>query len=200
MESALSQIRKGMARKKLNKNFSVRTIAYTGVLAALVFAGSTLRIMIPLSDGTAAIHLGNLPCLLSGLVLGPWFGGLAAGIGSFIYDLGNPVYAPEAWITFISKFALAMVCGLIANPKNGSPDFRRRVVAVLLGSMTYTALYILKSYLKGIYVSGLTPEASLIALLPKFTASVTNAAGACVTAVPVSIAVEKAVRLERRQK
>ena len=176
----------------------MRTIAYTGVLAALVFAGSTLRIMIPLSDGSTAIHLGNLPCLLSGLVLGPWFGGLAAGIGSFIYDLGNPLYAPEAWITFISKFALAMVCGLISAPQKGSPDFRRRVIAVVLGSMTYTALYLLKSYLKGIYVSGLTAEAAMIALLPKFTASVTNAAGACVTAVPVSIAVEKAVKFDKK--
>jgi len=183
----------------LNKNISVRTIAYTGVLAALVYAGSTLRIMLPAFDGTTAIHLGNLPCLLAGLMLGPWWGGLAAGLGSFIYDLGHPVYAPEAWITFISKFALAWVCGQVAQGAKGSLDFRRRVIAVVLGSMTYTILYLLKSYLKGILVFDLQPEAALISLLPKFTASVTNAAGACVSAVPVSIAVEKAVRLERKQ-
>ena len=44
---------------------------------------------------------------LCGLLLGPVRGGLAAGIGSMIFDLMTPEYAPEAWITFLRFFLMA---------------------------------------------------------------------------------------------
>ena len=31
--------------------------------------------------GTTSFHLGNIMCALSGILLGPWLGGLAAGLG-----------------------------------------------------------------------------------------------------------------------
>ena len=49
--------------------------------------------MIPISTGidNTRIHLGNVLCLLSGLL---WrlAGRMAAGLGSAIFDLTNPLY------------------------------------------------------------------------------------------------------------
>ena len=44
--------------------------------------------------GRTSFTLANIMCCLSGLLLGP-VGGFASGLGSAIYDLTNPAYAPE---------------------------------------------------------------------------------------------------------
>ena len=86
----------------MNTHLSTKRIVLTGLLAALVVAGSAIRITVPVEiTGTTSIHLGNILCALSGILLGPWLGGAAAGIGSALYDLTNPLYVSEAWITFL---------------------------------------------------------------------------------------------------
>ena len=62
---------------------STRRIVLAALMAALTVAGSALRITLPVSImGTTAFHLGNIFCALSGILLGPGLGGLAAGLGS----------------------------------------------------------------------------------------------------------------------
>lgn len=58
------------------------------------------------------IHLGDGFVLLSGALLGPYVGGLAAGIGSMLADIfaGYAAYAPA---TFIIKALAALTCGFI---------------------------------------------------------------------------------------
>ena len=69
----------------MKQTISTRRIAMAGVLAALTCAGSAIRITVPVElAGTSSIHLGNILCALSGILLGPWLGGLAAGLGSFL--------------------------------------------------------------------------------------------------------------------
>ena len=65
-------------------------LCMAAVMAALVALGSKLEIQIPSILGTSRFHLGNVMCALSGLLLGPWWGGLAAGMGSAIFDLFDP--------------------------------------------------------------------------------------------------------------
>lgn len=68
-------------------------LCVAAMMAALVFAGNYMRIKIPVSlGGTTAFTLANILCALSGLLLGPWWGGLAAGMGSAIYDMLDPEY------------------------------------------------------------------------------------------------------------
>lgn len=63
------------------------------LMTAIVFAGNYLRITMPVAvGGVTAFTLANILCALSGLLLGPWWGFLAAGLGSFLYDLTNPNY------------------------------------------------------------------------------------------------------------
>jgi uncharacterized membrane protein len=65
-----------------------------------------LPIKIPFGNG-GYIHPGDAFVLLSGIILGPVYGGFAAGIGSMIADLLSP-YAFYAPATLIIKFLAAM--------------------------------------------------------------------------------------------
>ena len=58
-------------------------IVFTGVMAAIICVITIFRI--PL--GQSKVHFANSMCLLSGLLLGPVWGGAAAGLGSAIYDI-----------------------------------------------------------------------------------------------------------------
>ena len=72
-------------------------ICAIGIFGALVFVASMISVPIPVAIGDISrIHLGNIFCLLSGLVLGPVSGGLSAGIGSALYDITNPAYIASA--------------------------------------------------------------------------------------------------------
>ena len=98
------------------KKNKVREFAFIGVMAALVFVTTNfLSIKIPVGAGQTQIHMGNVMCILSGLLFGPVAGGLASGIGSMFVDLLNPAWAPEFWITFIMKFVMGFVAGLISH-------------------------------------------------------------------------------------
>ena len=65
-----------MERKKLYR------IVFVGVLAAMVYVVTLFRF--PLLG--SKVHFANAVCLLAGMLLGPVFGGVAAGLGSAIYD------------------------------------------------------------------------------------------------------------------
>lgn len=166
-----------------------------GVLAALVFAASGLRIVIPVGDGNTALHLGNVLCLLSGLLLGPVPGGLAAGIGSAIYDLTNPLYVASAPFTLAFKFLLAAVAGWVAY--SGSRRGRSLgwdLVGSAAGSVTYTLLYVGKSFLSNLWFKGMPFQAAALAALPKLAASAVNGMIAVAAAAPLALAINAALR------
>lgn len=82
------------------------------VLAALFAAFAcvaTMSIRIPTPGTGGYIHPGDAVVILSGVILGPYWGLLAAGIGSALADLlgGYFFYVP---ITFVIKGAVC-VCG-----------------------------------------------------------------------------------------
>ena len=112
-----------MQHKKL---FTTKRLVLAAMLAALTTVGSYARIVVPIDigNGTTAFHLGNIMCALSGILLGPWLGGLAAGLGSAIFDMLNPLYISEAWITFLFKFAYGLAAGLVVDLSYGFIDPR----------------------------------------------------------------------------
>lgn len=111
-------------------------VTLTAVFAALVFVSSMISVPIPVAIGDVTrIHLGNIFCLLSGLVLGPVGGGLAAGLGSALYDMTNPAYIASAPFTFAFKFMLAAVCGWIAWAKGSrAENHGQNILAAIAGS------------------------------------------------------------------
>lgn len=183
-------------------SISTKKIVLTALLAALTVAGSALRITMPLSiAGTTSFHLGNILCALSGILLGPWFGGLAAGMGSAIYDMMNPLYISECWITFITKGLYGLVVGLIAwsSRKAWQADSKRSYaklyIATVSGALTYAVLYLSKGFFyDGLLLSGLTAKAAMINVVAKLPATGFNAAVAIICAPLLAIAISTALK------
>ena len=179
----------------MNQKISTKRIAMAGLLAALTVVGSGLRITIPVSiGGNTAFHLGNIMCALSGILLGPWLGGAAAGIGSAIYDMTNPAYIDEAWLTFLMKGAYAVATGVVISIGKKDFGYIKAILATLAGAATYAVLYLAKSFLKTMIVSGVTAEAALVAVTLKLPATFFNAGVALVFAPILAIAIRKALK------
>jgi uncharacterized membrane protein len=182
----------------MKKVFTTKKIVMAALLAALTVAGSAIRIKVPLDiTGFSAFHLGNILCALSGILLGPWLGGLAAGLGSAIYDMFDPVYISECWLTFLMKGAYAVAVGFIAHSGNKTWDnsYWKALTGTILGALTYAGLYLAKSYFySGRLISGLTHEAALLNLIGKIPATIFNALIAIICAPILATAISKALK------
>ena len=176
-----------------NQKISTKRIAMAGLLAALTAVGSALRITIPVTiGGTSAFHLGNIFCALSGILLGPGLGGLAAGLGSAIYDMTNPAYISEAWLTFLLKGAYALAAGLVWKRMTTKP-YLRDLLATCAGAVTYAIVYLFKTFLYAMIVNGVTATAAFIAAGSKIPATIFNMAVAIIIAPVLSQAIRKAL-------
>lgn len=99
------------------KSTNLQKIVLTGLFAALsyvVFTFLQIKITLPGGDATS-IHLGNAICVIGALLLGGIYGGLGGAIGMTIGDLLDPVYIIYAPKTFILKFCIGLITGLIAH-------------------------------------------------------------------------------------
>ena len=159
------------------KKFTTKDIALIGVLSAMVFAATYLHIDITTALGKTMLHLGNVVCLLGGLLFGPLTGGLSAGIGSALYDFMDPAYAPEAWITFINKFLMGFVAGLVCRiGKNKSPKIQKMftVIGGNCGEVTYVILYVTKTIVIQYFINSGVWETVFVVAVQKGTVSLVN--------------------------
>lgn len=99
------------------KNEKLLKVVFTGIFAALSYVVFTfLQIKVPLPGGDAtSIHLGNAVCVLGALLLGGVYGGLGGAIGMTIGDLFDPVYVVYAPKTFLLKFCIGLITGVVAH-------------------------------------------------------------------------------------
>lgn len=180
----------------MEKKIPLKQIAMIGVMAAAVYVASAfLQIPIPTAIDNTRLHMGNVMCLLSGLLLGPIQGGLAAGIGSMFFDLTNPAYITSAPFTFVFKFLMAWICGMFAfRKKSELSSHKRYIIGSVLGAFAYVLLYLSKSYIEHRFVLGLPLEAVMITLTQKAVVSSVNAVVSVVVAVPLGIALRPAIR------
>lgn len=182
----------------MHKHFTTKRIVIAALMAALTVVGSGLRIKLPVSVmGTTAFHLGNIFCALSGILLGPGLGGLAAGMGSMIYDMMDPIYIEECLITFAMKGAYGFVTGSIVWLGKNRESYPKLVLGTVAGALTYAALYLAKNFIKAVVVQGLVPVAAGIALLDKVPATIFNALVAIICAPLLATALQKALKRNR---
>lgn len=169
---------------RLKKYFTVRNIALTGILAAIIFVLTKfISIPIPSPLGKTALSVGNAMCILSALLFGPITGGLAAGIGNALVDLSDPAWAPEFWITFINKFLMAYVAGIVMHKLKPGAKEVRVWLAGLLGSLTYCLLYVTKNILSGVLIKSFTWDVAILETLTvKLPVTLVNAIIAMVCA------------------
>ena len=190
-----------------NTDKKTRRLVFVGLMAALVFVFTYVRIEIPTPLGKTMLHLGNVMCLLSAFLLGPLDGGLAAGFGSMFFDLFDPTYFPTCWVTFILKFAMAFVCGAIAHggkkqteaetaePADGKIKLKGRdVVGAVCGALCYTALYLAKTFIQKYLIEGYEIETVLATMVTKGTVSLTNALVAVVASLILNSVLRPALK------
>lgn len=176
--------------EKQEKGFSTKKLAIIGLMSALVFVFSWMQI--PFGE-VARLHLGNVFCALSGLLFGPLTGGLASGIGSMLFDFTNPAYIAESWITFITKFFIGFLAGLIAN-KMGKNTAWKDILGAVAGSFTYVVLYLAKSFIMKLWIEGQALDAVKVQLVTKGVTSSINAVIAVVASVLLALALRPALR------
>ena len=178
---------------------STRKIVFTALMAALTVAGSALRITIPVDiAGTTSFHLGNIMCALGGILLGPWYGALAAGLGSAIYDMMNPLYISEAWITFLTKAAYGLAAGLVIRCGKKPWTYARASAATVAGALTYAALYLAKTcFYSGMLLQGLPMEAAALTVITKLPATTFNMVVAIVFAPMLAVSIRRALEKNR---
>ena len=163
------------------REFSVINITFIAMMAAMVYVVTLFRF--PLLG--SKVHFANAVCLLSGILLGPLQGGLAAGIGSAFYDAVTGYDLINVLITFVSKFAMAWVCGWMLE-RNTHIHSRGRIdrtaLSCFCGALTYVALYMLKTFIYQKFVYGYPMDAVWATMVSKLIPSLINAAVAIVAA------------------
>lgn len=172
----------------------VLSLAMLGMMTALVFVSNYLRVTMPIAiGGRTSFTLANIMCCLSGLLFGP-AGGLASGLGSALYDLTNPAYAPECWITFITKGVMGLVAGVFMKKYRDNPTYVRALIGAVMGCAAYYILYFFKCFAyDGLLIEGLPVNVALGILPLKIPASIFNASVAIIAAPPLFLAIRKAL-------
>ena len=128
---------------------TMRKLVFAGVFAAItyvVFTFLSIRIPTP-GAGQVSVHLGNAFVVLGALLLGSLYGGIGGAIGLTIADLIDPVYVVEAPITFVIKFLLGLIVGLIAHKlghisiETDHKKILRWVVIATVAGLAFNAIF-----------------------------------------------------------
>lgn len=132
------------------KDSNIKKIVTAALLAAMTCI-ATMIIKIP-TPTFGYIHLGDGFVLLCGLILGPWGGALAAGIGSMFSDIFSG-YASWALPTLIIKALTGGIAGLLFHHlKRIFSKGKGRYIALLIGGTVGETIMVLGYFL---YEAGL---------------------------------------------
>ncbi len=179
-ESKIKKIKKSYKPKNLIGYLipnNVISISIIGIFAALICI-LTMIISIPIPATQGFINIGDAGVMFTGLIFGPFIGGLSGGIGSALADifLGYTIYAPA---TLIIKGLEGLIIGIIANPrKNYTKLNYRDILAIIIGGLIMVfgyfiyeiilwgfAIALFEVILNGIIQFGLAGVISLILVL-----------------------------------
>lgn len=132
----------------------IRKLVLAALLTALVCV-ATMVVQIP-SPMQGYVNLGDCFVLLSGWLLGPWYGFAAGGIGSMLADLflGYAHYAPG---TLVIKGLVALLAALLYEKLGRSPA--ARIASGVVGEIVMVLGYF--GYASMLLGKGLAAAASI---------------------------------------
>lgn len=166
----------------MENKLDVKKIALVGLMMAIVFVSNWVQIPVNFG-GITRLHVANGFCILAGFLLGPLYGGLAAGAGSMLFDLTNPLYIASAPFTFVFKFVMALIAGGISwSGKSRGYSDNKNIIGSVFGAFAYVLLYLGKTAFTEFYVHGIPVQGVLAILLKKGFVSVVNAIFAIIVA------------------
>ncbi len=172
----------------MKKKFTTQDMVIVGLMAAVVYAATIVRVEIPTPMGKTMLHFATVACLLSGLLFGPVRGGLAGGIGSFFFDIFNG-WASSAPFTLVFKFAIGFLAGLITGGKACKTP--RTLLACAVGSYAYTVLYLTKDFIRDLLLGGAVETVADVSV--KAVTSLSNGTLAIVVAALLAPALRAAL-------
>ena len=151
-------------------------------LAALLIALTTvftllIRVPVPVTQGY--VNLSSVAITFSGLIFGPWMGGVAGGIGAALADLLGG-YAQFALLSLIAHGSEGFLIGWLGR---GRKSVGAMVLAWLAGSLAMVACYLIG---EGLFLTG-WPAA--IAEVPS---NAFQALVGAIVGIPLVLAVRKA--------
>ncbi len=182
-----------MSTREKNQKTLYRLV-FAALMAAMVFVSTSfLKIDIVTPVGPTMLKSGNIVCLLAGLLFGGIPGGLAAGVGSMLYDLMDPRFIADAPLTLIRFGLMGALCGWIAHSGGAKGlSWKRNLVATVSASLFSFLFYIVKSVLELVLAgSAFTP--AVIAVAPKMVTSGINYVVAIVAAMLLALPLNKAL-------
>ena len=112
---SIGQEHLNIAEEEVIMNSTTKKVTYTGLMMGLCLIG-TFIVQIQISPTGGYIHLGDAFVFLSGILLGPVYGAIAAGIGSAMADV-LAGWAAWAVPTLIVKGAMAFIVGYAFKQK-----------------------------------------------------------------------------------
>lgn len=152
------------ATTSTNVSETTRTLILASLMAAITCVG-TMIIKVP-TPTNGYIHPGDGFVLLSGLLLGPVWGSLAAGIGSALSDLigGYFVYVPATFIikaltALVGYFVFVVIRKLVTSRTNPAPV----IVGGIAGEAVMVAGYFLFEIFMLATVNGTSVKAGYVA-------------------------------------
>lgn len=161
------------------KDHNLRHLAAASLLAALTCLATL--IVITYSPTGGYVHLGDCFVLIAGFVLGPLWGGVAAGLGAALTDfiLGYAQYVPA---TFLIKWAVAAVVAalfrLLSKPLKS--HIVRYATAAVVGECIMVAGYFLYELM--LYGIG----GAVAGIVPNFVQAASGVVAATLLMIPIS--------------
>lgn len=179
----------------------IKRMAQAGLLAALCYIGfAFFKIDIPVGPGKTAFHFGNVFCVLAALLLGGYWGGLAAAVGMTIGDLTTS-YVTSAPKTFLLKLCIGLIVGLIAHKlfKLSQDHSAKYVTGVtILASVCGMAFNMVADPLVGyfykMYLLGIPQDISSVLAKMSAVTTAVNAIVAVIAASAFYLALRPALR------
>lgn len=122
------------------KKLNIKKLTMSAMFAALICV-ATMFFMIPL-PGHGYANMGDCFVIISGIVLGPAYGLMAAGVGSALSDLflGYAIYAPA---TFIIKGLMAIIAYFILKNLKDKNSHLAVIVSALAAEIVMILGYFL---------------------------------------------------------
>jgi ECF transporter S component (folate family) len=159
-----------------------KKIVIVALFTALV-AVATMAVKIPTINGY--IHLGDTLVYLCGIFLGPVYGAIAAGMGSFLADMlsGYAIWAiPSMLIKALDAFVFGLIFKkvILSNIKMKSL-LLRYIIALLIGGSIMVGGYFITSIVIYSYAG------ALAAIIP----NAVQAIGGGIIAYPILLALRK---------
>ena len=121
------------------KKTAIYRLVLSGLMVAVITAVTYFPVPVPIAHGY--VNLGDAFVILAGVVLGPAYGFMAAGVGSALADVlvGFANYAPA---TFIIKGLMALVVCYVAGSRNSAHRLFRTTMATVLSEVIMVTGYL----------------------------------------------------------